>query len=78
MKPLEENEYLLGPVNHEKTMFIKWAGDSFIFHSVCVNDFATFPTRARTSQKLKDEFERLYSADFEDIYGLKSSFLEYI
>jgi hypothetical protein len=56
---MEEHEYM--PVNNEKTMFMKWEVEDFIIHGVFVDDFKTIPT----SKKLKDEFERLYSADFE-------------
>ncbi len=58
---MEEHGYL--PVNNEKTIFMKWEGDDsdFIIHRVFVDDFVTIPT----SQKLKDEFEALYSADFD-------------
>ena len=67
---MEEHEYL--PVNNEKTIFMKWEGDDFIIHGVFVDDFKSIPT----SQKLKDEFERLYSADFEFTGGnLMTSFL---
>ena len=62
---MEEHGYL--PVNNEKTIFMKWEGDDFIIHGVFVDDFATIPT----SQKLKDEFEALYSADF-DVTGAVS------
>ena len=48
-------------VNNENTMFMRWDGDDFILHGTFVDDFATIPT----SDKLKEEFKRLYSADFE-------------
>ena len=67
---MEEHEYL--PINNEKTIFMKWVGDDFIIHGVFVDDFKSIPT----SKKLKDEFERLYSADFEFTGGnLMTSFL---
>ena len=67
---MEEHEYM--PVNNEKTMFMKWEGEDFIIHGVFVDDFKTIPT----SMKLKEEFERLYSADFEYTGGnLMTSFL---
>jgi hypothetical protein len=67
---MEEHEYL--PINNEKTIFMKWEGDDFIIHGVFVDDFKSIPT----SKKLKDEFERLYSADFEFTGGnLMTSFL---
>jgi hypothetical protein len=56
---MEEHGYL--PVNNEKTIFMKWDEDDFIIHGVFVDDFATIPT----SQRLKEEFETLYSRDFE-------------
>jgi hypothetical protein len=56
---MEEHGYL--PVNNEKTIFMKWEEDDFIINGVFVDDFATIPT----SQKLKDEFEALYTADFD-------------
>jgi hypothetical protein len=60
------------PVNNEKTMFMKWEGEDFIIHGVFVDDLKTIPT----SKKLKDEFERLYSTDFEYTGGnLMTSFL---
>ena len=59
-------------VYNEKTMFMKWEGGDFIIHGVFVDDFKTIPT----SMKLKEEFERLYSADFEYTGGnLMTSFL---
>jgi hypothetical protein len=60
------------PVNNEKTIFMKWEEDDFIIHGVFVHDFATIPT----SQKLKDEFEALYSADFNVTgRGIMTTFL---
>lgn len=59
-------------VNNEKTMFMRWDGDGFILHGTFVDDFATIPT----SDKLKEEFKRLYSADFEVTGGsLMESFV---
>ena len=67
---MEEHEYLA--VNSEKTMFMKWDGNDFILHGTFVDDFATIPT----SDKLKEEFEQLYSADFEVTGGgLMESFV---
>ncbi len=40
---------------------MKWEDEDFIIYGVFVDDFATIPT----SQKLKDEFEALYSANFD-------------
>ncbi len=48
-------------VNNEKTMFMKSDGDDFFLPGTFVDDFTTIPT----SDKLKEDFERLYSADFE-------------
>jgi hypothetical protein len=60
------------PVNNEKTLFMKWEREGFLIHCVFVDDFKTIPT----SKKPKDEFERLYSADFEYTGGnLMTSFL---
>ena len=58
---MENNGYL--PINNlnEKTIFMKWYGEDFIIHGVFVDDFATIPT----SQKLKEEFEALYSSEFD-------------
>ena len=43
-----------------------------ILHGTFVDDFATIPT----SEKLREEFERLYSADFDVTGGeLMESFL---
>jgi hypothetical protein len=56
---MEEHEYV--PVNNEKAMFMKWDGNDFIIHGVYVDDFKTIPT----TKKLKDEFKRLYSTDFD-------------
>jgi hypothetical protein len=56
---MEEHEYM--PVNNEKTIFMKWDGDDFILIGTFVDDFAAVPT----TQKLKDEFERLYAKDFD-------------
>ena len=67
---MEEHGYL--PVNNEKTMFMKWENDDFILHGTFVDDFATIPT----SEKLREDFERLYSADFDVTGGkLMESFL---
>jgi hypothetical protein len=55
---MEEHGYL--PINNEKKIFMKWEDEDFI-HGVCMDDFATIPR----SQKLKDEVEALYSADFD-------------
>ena len=40
---------------------MKWDEAYFIIHSVFVDDFSAIPT----AQRLKDEFETLYSRDFE-------------
>ena len=40
---------------------MKWDEEDFIIHGVFVDDFATIPT----SQRLKEEFETLYSRDFK-------------
>ena len=60
---MEEHGYL--PVNNEKTIFMKWEEDDFIIHGVFVDDSSTIPTY----QKLKDELEALYSADFDVTEG---------
>ena len=49
------------PTNQENTIFVKWDGDDFILIRTFVYDFSAVPT----SQKLKDEFERLYVKDFD-------------
>ncbi len=60
------------PVSSEKTMFMKWEDDHFILHGTFVDDFATVPT----SEKLKEEFASLYSADFDVTGGaLMESFV---
>ncbi len=40
---------------------MKWDGDDFLLHWICVVDVSTFPS----SDHLKDEFMALYSADFD-------------
>ncbi len=44
---------------------MKWEGDAFILHGTFVDNFATIPT----SEKLKEEFVRIYSADFDAAGG---------
>ncbi len=56
---IEEHGYL--QVKSENSMFMKWEGDDFFLHATFVNDFATIPS----SEKLKEEFVLLYSADFD-------------
>ena len=57
---MEEHEYM--PVNNEKTIFMKWDGDDFILIWTFVDDLRQ---SVPTTQKLKDEFERLYAKDFD-------------
>jgi hypothetical protein len=52
------DEYL--PVN-KKIIFMKWDGDDFNPHGIFVDDLASI----LTFEKLKLEFEELYSADFD-------------
>jgi hypothetical protein len=68
---MEEHGYL--SVNTEKTIFMKWEEDDFIIHRVFDDDFPTIPA----SQKLKDEFEALYSVDFDVTGGgIMTTFLK--
>ena len=51
---------------------MKWDSNDFILHGTFMDDFATI----LTSEKLKEEFVRLYSADFEVTGGgLMESFV---
>jgi hypothetical protein len=55
--------------NCEKAMFMKWEGDDFVLHG-------TFVDAVPTSEKLKEEFVLLYSAEFDVTGGtLMESFV---
>ncbi len=59
-------------VNSEKTVFIKREGEHFIIHCLFVEDMI----HTTTSNKLKDEFLRKYSKDFNITGGgLMKTFL---
>ncbi len=55
---MEKNCY--PAVNSEKTIFMKCEGEHFIIHSLFVDDMM----HTTTSTKLKDQFLRKYSKDF--------------
>ena len=67
---MEEHEYM--PVNNDKTIFMKWDCDDFILIRTFLDDFALVPT----TQKLKDEFKRLYAKDF-DFTGGEAGSIQY-
>jgi hypothetical protein len=67
---MEKNGY--PTVNSEKTIFMKREGEHFIIHSLFVYDLMY----TTTSTKLKDEFLRKYSKDFNITGGgLMKTFL---
>jgi hypothetical protein len=45
---------------------MKWEGDGFNINGVFVDDFATIRS-ITTTQKLKNEFEALYSVDLDQV-----------
>ena len=67
---MEKNGY--PAVNSEKTIFMKREGEHFIIHGLFVDDMM----HTTTSTKLKDEFLRKYSKDFNITGGgLMKTFL---
>ncbi len=67
---MERNEY--HTVNSEKTIFIKRCGEDFIIHGLFVDDMM----HVTTSDALRDEFMKKYTADFNVTGGdLMETFL---
>jgi hypothetical protein len=67
---MERNEY--HPVNSEKTIFMKRRGNDFIIHGLFVDDMM----HVTTSDALRNEFMKKYTADFNVTGGgLMETFL---